>query len=57
MNVNLPRVGASLFVLGVVWAVSLWWLGHAFLAALAALLGSVGLLVIAAVDDAEGADA
>lgn len=54
MTVNLPNVGVALLVLGVVWAVSLGWLGHAFLAAVAALLASVGLLVIAAFDDPDG---
>lgn len=53
MNVNLPRAGAALLVLGVVWAASFAWLGYPFLAVVSGLLASFGLLVIAAFDETD----
>jgi hypothetical protein len=50
MRVNIPRLGAALVVLGAAWTATGYLLGHRLGTLAAALVASLGLLLIAAVD-------
>ena len=51
MQANIPRLGAALVVLGATWTAAGYLLGHRLGTLAAALIMSLGLLIITAVDD------